>query len=36
MTLDPSFVERNRASTHRIRALAVQLTDDDLRRPIGQ
>ena len=36
MTLDPSFIEHNRASTERIRALAARLTDDDLRRPVGQ
>ena len=37
MTLDPSFTERNRASTERIRALAARLTDDDdLRRPVGE
>ena len=36
MTLDSSFIERNQASTARIRALATRLTDDDLRRPVGQ
>jgi len=36
MTLDPSFNERNRASTERIRALAARLSDDDLRRPLGE
>ncbi len=36
MTLDPSFRERNRASTQRIQALAANLTDDDLRRPLGE
>ncbi|MBI3957193.1 MAG: DinB family protein [Chloroflexi bacterium] len=36
MTLDRSFIERNRAATDRIRALAARLTDDDLLRPVGQ
>jgi hypothetical protein len=36
MTLDRSFVERNRASTERIRALAARLTDAELQRPVGQ
>lgn len=36
MTFDPSFVERNRTSTERIRALATRLTDDELRRPVGE
>ena len=36
MTIDQSFIERNRASTERIRALAARLTDDDLRRPVGE
>lgn len=36
MTLDSSFVEQNRASTERIRALAARLSDDDLRRPLGE
>lgn len=36
MTFDPSFAERNRASTERIRLLTAGLTDADLRRPVGE
>jgi hypothetical protein len=36
MTLDRSFVERNRASTERIRALAASLTDEQMQRPVGE
>ncbi len=36
MTLDRSFVERNRASTSRIRALAARLTDEELQHPVGE
>ena len=36
MTLDSSFVEKNQTSTARIRALTARLTDDDLRRPVGE
>jgi hypothetical protein len=36
MTLDRSFIERNRASTQRIRALADRLTDADLQHPVGE
>ena len=36
MTLDRSFVERNRASTDRIRALAASLTDEQLQHPVGE
>lgn len=36
MTLDGSFVELNRASTDRIRALAARLTDEELRRRVGE
>ncbi len=36
MGLDRSFVELNRASTARIRALATQLTDEQLQRPVGE
>ena len=35
MTLDRSFIERNRASTNRIRALAARLTDEELQHPVG-
>jgi hypothetical protein len=36
MTLDRSFVERNRASTERIRALAASLTDEEMQHPVGE
>jgi hypothetical protein len=36
MILDRSFVERNRASTDRIRALIARLSDDELRHPVGE
>lgn len=36
MTLDRSFVELNRASTGRIRALAASLTDEDMQHPVGE
>jgi hypothetical protein len=36
MTLDRSFVERNRASTNRIRALAAHLTDAEMQQPVGE
>lgn len=36
MTLDQSFIERNRASTNRIRALAATLTDEELQHPVGE
>jgi hypothetical protein len=36
MTLDRSFIERNRASTERIRALAARLSDADLQQPVGE
>lgn len=35
MTLDQSFIERNRASTDRIRLMA-QLRDEELQRPVGE
>jgi len=34
MTLDPSFIERNRASTNRIRALVARLTDEEMQHPL--
>lgn len=34
--MDRSFVERNRASTERIRALAARLSDEELQHPVGQ
>ena len=36
MTLERSFIERNRASTARIRALAARLTDADMQYPVGE
>jgi len=36
MALDRSFVERNRASTNRIRASAARLTDEELQHPVGE
>ena len=36
MTLDRSFIERNRASTGRIRALAARLTDAEMQHPVGE
>jgi hypothetical protein len=34
--MDRSFMERNRASTERIRLLAAALSDDELQTPVGQ
>lgn len=36
MTLDPSYLERNRASTKRIRDLAARLTDKEMLHPVGE
>jgi len=36
MPLDKSFVEQNRASTNRIRALAARLTDDEMQHRVGE
>ena len=36
MTMDRSFVELNRASTERIRALAARLSDADMQHPVGE
>jgi hypothetical protein len=36
MTLDRAFVERNRAATTRIRALADRLTDEEMQHPVGE
>ncbi len=36
MTLDRSFVERNRASTERMRNLAGRLTDAEMQHPVGE
>jgi hypothetical protein len=34
--MDRSFVDLNRASTERMRALAARLSDDELQHPVGQ
>jgi len=36
MTLDRSFSELNRASTERIRALAMRLTDEEMQTKVGE
>jgi hypothetical protein len=36
MTLDRTFVELNRASTNRIRALVARLTDAEMQHPVGE
>jgi len=36
MAVDRSFIERNRASTQRIRALAERLKDEEMRTPLGE
>ena len=36
MTMDRSFVEQNRASTERIRALAGRLTDEEMQTKVGE
>ena len=36
MTMDRSFVELNRASARRIRALAARLSDEEMQHPVGE
>ncbi len=36
MTPDRSFIERNRASTNRIRGMAARLSDEEMRLPVGE
>ncbi|MBI5842779.1 MAG: DinB family protein [Chloroflexi bacterium] len=36
MTMDRSFIELNRASTGRIRALAARLSDEEMQHPVGE
>jgi hypothetical protein len=36
MTMDRSFIDLNRASANRIRALAERLNDEELRHPVGE
>lgn len=36
MTLDRSYIDQNRASTERIRALAARLTDEEMQTRVGE
>ena len=36
MTMDRSFIDQNRASTERIRALAARLTDEEMQTKVGE
>lgn len=36
MALDRSFIEQNRTSTNRIRALAARLSDEEMQRRVGE
>jgi len=36
MAMDQSFIELNRASTERMRAIAERLSDEELQHPVGQ
>jgi DinB superfamily len=36
MTMDRSFIELNRGSTERIRALAARLSDEEMQHPVGE
>ena len=36
MAIEQSFIERNRASTERIRTLAASLTDAEMQQPVGE
>ena len=36
MALDPSYIEQNRASTERIRALIARLSDDEMQTKLGE
>ena len=36
MTLDPAYIEENRASTERIRELAGRLTDEEMQTKVGE
>jgi hypothetical protein len=36
MTLDQSYIQQNRASTERIRALAARLSDDEMQTRVGE
>jgi Mycothiol maleylpyruvate isomerase N-terminal domain len=36
MAMDRSFIEHNRASTQRIRDLAIRLSDEEMKTPVGE
>lgn len=36
MTLDQSYIQRNRASTERMRSLAASLSDEQMQHPVGE
>jgi hypothetical protein len=36
MTVDRSFIERNRAATERIRTLTARLSDEEMQHPVGE
>ena len=36
MSLDRSFIEQNRASTERIRALVARLSDAEMQQPVSE
>ena len=36
MTLDPTYIEQNRASTERIRTLIARLSDDEMQTKVGE
>ncbi len=36
MALDLSYIEHNRASTNRIRAMAARLSDEEMKHPVGE
>jgi hypothetical protein len=36
MTMDRSFIERNRASTNRIRKMAASLSEEEMKQPVGE
>jgi hypothetical protein len=36
MTLDPTYIEQNRASTERIRALIARLSDEEMQTKVGE
>ncbi len=36
MTLDPTYIERNRVTTRRIREMAARLSDEEMLHPVGE